>query len=449
MAHHALSSSKQYPGPVQQIQPTSFSLTHPRDIRQILGSPRTHKSPYYGILRFTSRDSLLSTTDAERAGKMRRVFNGYFSGAYLQQMEPLILKQGIERLMQQWDTAGETDKREVNYCESFNLATFSIISHLVFGQEIEEGGMQTVRWMAQATSYMSLRAVLQLLPAPLFALVKKLPGEQRHYVRMRAYVERAIERRQKLGERRADLLQALVDGMQPPLLLSPDDVVAEAFLLLIGGIDPTAYTLTWTLHLLLLYPEHLRRAQSEVRSQFPINTKNEGGVLSYAELRGHVPFLDACIHESLRLVPVPCVQIPRTCPMGMHLRASQSEVPAGSTLFANIWGSHHSETHWHEPWRYNPQRFLDDPRLKHAVFTFGHGTRLCMGKGLAMMNMTVILANILRTYDVSMPEDYTIRGPEIRDARGVPRLMPMTQVLTAKPRMPDRDCRLIVKRHKE
>ncbi|KAJ1721228.1 hypothetical protein LPJ53_004212 [Coemansia erecta] len=240
MAQHALSSSKRYPGAIQQIQPTSYSLTHPRDIRQMLGSPRATKSPYYEILKFTSTNSLLSTTDAQRAGQMRRVFNPYFSGAYLARMEPLILTQGVEKLMRKWDKAIENEAGEVNFCDSFNLTTFSIISHLVFGQEIDEGDdeMQTVLWMADATSYISLRAVLQLLPRGLFALVQKLPGEKKHYVRMRRYVERAVEHRRTQGEKKADLLQALVDCMQPPLSLSSDDVLAEGFLLLIGVSGP-------------------------------------------------------------------------------------------------------------------------------------------------------------------------------------------------------------------
>ncbi|KAJ2784450.1 hypothetical protein GGI15_002251 [Coemansia interrupta] len=447
MAHHALRSSKGYPGPIQQIQPTSFSLTHPRDIRQLLGTPSAFKSPYYGILKFTSTNSLLSTTDAQRAGQMRRVFNPYFSNAYLLRMEPLILAQGIGKLMHRWDRAIEQEGGEVNFCDAFNLAAFSIISNLVFGREISEEGeeMRTVRWMADATTYISLRAVLRLLPDWLFGLFRKLPQEQRHYMRMRGYVERAVEHRRTQGEKKSDLLQALVDCMQPPLSLTPEDVLAEAFLLLIGGIDPTAYTLTWTLHLLMLYPEHLGKAQSEVRSLFP--SQNHRRVLGYAEIKGKLPFLDACILESMRLVPVPCVQIPRTCPAGLRLRESGAEVPPGCTAFANIWGSHHAEAHWAEPSRFDPMRFVDNPRLKHAVFAFGHGTRLCMGKGLAMMNMTVILANILRTYNLALPPGYTFRGPSITDKQGVPRLMPMTQLLTAKPRRPDRDCRLIIAKH--
>ncbi|KAJ2604914.1 hypothetical protein H4R99_001492 [Coemansia sp. RSA 1722] len=204
--------------------------------------------------------------------------------------------------------------------------------------------------------------------------------------------------------------------------------------------------MVWTLHLLLLYPDHLNKVQKELRLKYP---PSQYPLLTFGgELRGQTLYLEACIYESMRLVPVPCVQIPRTCPM--HKVSLQGvEFPKGTTVFANIWGSHHSECNWKDPEVFNPQRFVDDPRAKHSVFAFGHGLRLCMGKQLAMMNMVTILANLLRSYEIRPPHGYTHTGPQVLDSAGIPKLMPMTQFLSAKPKYPERDCQLVIRRYED
>ncbi|KAJ2850533.1 hypothetical protein J3B02_003660, partial [Coemansia erecta] len=266
-----------------------------------------------------------------------------------------------------------------------------------------------------------------------------------HYCReVSDYVDQCIRKRQLSNKSQSDLLQALVDSLKPQdngtPLLSRDEVLAESFLLLIGGIDPTAYTMVWTIHLLLLYPEHLQKVQTELRHKFP---PEKDQLLTFSQLRNQVPYLEACIYESMRLVTVPCVQIPRTCPVG-KVSLQGREFAEGTTVFANIWGSHHSPLNWDDPERFSPRRFLDDPRAKHSVFAFGHGLRLCMGKHLAMMNMVTILANLLRSYNIKSPVDYSHTGPEIKGAGDIPKLMPMSQFVSAKPKYPERDCQLIV-----
>ncbi|KAJ1822760.1 hypothetical protein LPJ56_000768 [Coemansia sp. RSA 2599] len=447
---HSLSSAKKY-GPLQYIQPNTVSITDPKDIRQVLSSPKFQKSEYYKIVRFTPTENLMSTRDTDQVSQVRRIFGPYLNTTYLSRMEPLILDCGIKRLMSTWDKAIKENQGNVNYCDSFNLTTFSIITKLVFGREIwhrknSNDAMDTVQWMSEATNYMSFRALLQVLPSWLIHLIT-LPWD--HYRReVSGYVDDSVKQRQESNTPQPDLLQALVDGLKPQdnkVPLTRDEVIAESFLLLIGGIDPTAFTMLWTLHLLLLYPEHLAKVQDDLRQKFPIGEKD---LLVYGDLRNQVPYLEACIYESMRLIPVPCAQLPRTCPYS-KVTLQGKEFETGTSVFANIWGSHHSPLNWSDPQRFNPQRFVDDPKAKQSVFAFGYGTRLCMGKHLAMMNMTTILANLLRTYNVRTPPDYKHTGPNVLDANGLPKIMPMTLLLSAKPKYPERDCRLVISRYKE
>ncbi|KAJ1822761.1 hypothetical protein LPJ75_000256 [Coemansia sp. RSA 2598] len=448
---HSLSSAKKY-GPLQYIQPNTVSITDPKDIRQVLSSPKFQKSDYYKIMQFAPGDSLISMRDPVRTGEMRRIYGPYFNSAFVSRMEPLILDCGIKRLMSTWDKAIAENQGNVNYYETFAMATFSIISKLVFGNEIlsdenNRDTMQTVWWMGKAATYMSFRAILQVLPSWLIHLIT-LPWD--HYrTELRGYVDDSIKKRMESNETHPDLLQALVDGLrtgkgdEPPL--NKEEVHAEMLLLLLGGVDPTAFTMLWTLHLLLLYPEHLAKVQTELREKFPLGEKD---LLVYGDLRNQVPYLEGCIHESMRMLPVPCVQYPRVCPYSkVTLRGQEFE--KGTSVFANIWGSHYCPETWSDPKRFNPQRFVDDPKAKQSVFAFGYGLRLCMGKQLAMMNMITILGNLLRSYNVRSPPDYKHTGPNVLDSDGYPKIMPMTKYLSTKPVDPEIHCRLIVSRYRE
>ncbi|KAJ1894030.1 hypothetical protein LPJ66_005422 [Kickxella alabastrina] len=86
-----------------------------------------------------------------------------------------------------------------------------------------------------------------------------------------------------------DLLQALLDCADPQsnAKLSRNELHTESLLLLIGGIDPTAYSLTWTLHLLLLHSHCLEKAQREIQSTFPEHPQT----LAFAEIRNALLYL--------------------------------------------------------------------------------------------------------------------------------------------------------------
>ncbi|KAJ2819973.1 hypothetical protein IWW50_005250 [Coemansia erecta] len=249
--------------------------------------------------------------------------------------------------------------------------------------------------------------------------------------------------------RPVDLLQALLDCQDPEskVHLNGPQIHAESLLLLIGGIDPTAYTLTWTTHLFMLYPECYRRAVNEVRQRFPLSDLETTPEISYAMAKASLPYLEACIYESMRLVPVPHMLIPRVVPEeGTTIK--DHFIPGGSTVFCNILGSHLNPKYWQDPHRFSPERFLDPATRRtaiHSVFTFGYGNRICLGKHLAWLNMTTILANLLRRFDFKLPDGYTRTGPNIIDPdTGHPKLMDKTEFITAKPVDYVKDCALVI-----
>ncbi|KAJ2556928.1 hypothetical protein EV175_001672 [Coemansia sp. RSA 1933] len=448
-------------GDIYVCQPETVSISDPADIRTVLSTSTITKHPYYKLLRFTGKDSIMSTLELEVVSKKRRTFGPYMTTSYISKMESLLMEHGIKAIIAQWDkelAATQPGACEINYCHTFNLYLFNQVSRLVFGKEIQElknvDAQKKLQWITESTTFISMRALFQLLPRPIFYLFIR-PWEHM-YDQISEHVALSIKERKQLlsGIEKAgiqkpvDLLQALMDCEDPEskVRLTAEQIHAEALLLLIGGIDPTAFTLTWTVHLLMLYPECYRRAVNEIRELYPCSSS---GILSYSNVKSTLPYLEACILESLRLVPVPSVQIPRKIPAeGVTIKGHY--IPGGTAVFINMWGSHTSEKYWADPFKFDPMRFLDkDPKLnrqrRHSIFTFGYGNRICMGKHLAWVNLMTILANLLRNYNISLPKNYARCGPHIIDPQtGHPKLMDMTMFITNKPKNPDVDCRMVI-----
>lgn len=67
------------------------------------------------------------------------------------------------------------------------------------------------------------------------------------------------------------MLEAFIDAEDPEckIPMAPHDVQAESIMMMLAGSETTSPAIMWTIHLLLLYPETLQRAVTEIRGTFP------------------------------------------------------------------------------------------------------------------------------------------------------------------------------------
>ena len=98
-------------------------------------------------------------------------------------------------------------------------------------------------------------------------------------------------------------------------------------------------------------------------------------------------------------------------------------IPRGTMLVLNQWFIHHQANTWEDPWKFNPDRFLDskgqllpttDP-LRKNVQAFGIGARTCPGEVFAKSRVFLFVATILQSYDLLTPEDTPLPSCDPRD----------------------------------
>ncbi|KAJ3592410.1 hypothetical protein NHX12_007537 [Muraenolepis orangiensis] len=164
--------------------------------------------------------------------------------------------------------------------------------------------------------------------------------------------------------------------------------------LLLAGVDTTANTLMWALHLLSRSPEAQETLHKEV-SSLPANH-----ILTAEDVYA-MPYLKSVVKETLRMYPVVVMNARRNI---------EKDVVIGGYHFAkntSFGFSHyaisHDEETYPEPQRFDPDRWQRDGRERPSPFgsiPFGFGIRGCVGRRIAELEMYLFLATIFRRFKV-------------------------------------------------
>ncbi len=166
--------------------------------------------------------------------------------------------------------------------------------------------------------------------------------------------------------------------------------------MILAGHETTAVTLFWSLVLLSGAPNEQQIVADEVRD-VDITPDTAMDVLpSLVHTR-------AVISEALRLYP-PAFTIVRQAIAAD--RAGTIDIPRGTVLMIAPWVLGRHRRLWREPDAFDPSRFLPGapPIPRFAYLPFGAGPRICVGAQFALTEATLMLAAMIRAFDVSLAE---------------------------------------------
>lgn len=227
-----------------------------------------------------------------------------------------------------------------------------------------------------------------------------------------------------------------------PLLGQEDKTVtrtlAEAQAILGAGTETTGNTLSVLTYHLLSQPSTLQRLKTELR-----DAATEAGAgpstnhLMDSKALDHLPYLQACIREALRLATGVCSRLPRSnksSPTTYTTPSGKEHVfPPGTVISMSILDLHYNAAIFTDPGAFNPSRWLDIDaeklqQMERAYAPFGRGTRQCVGLELAKEEITLMAGNLFHRFelelyettarDVSIAHDYFAPfGPA--DSKGV------------------------------
>ncbi|KAJ8352426.1 hypothetical protein SKAU_G00239020 [Synaphobranchus kaupii] len=193
-----------------------------------------------------------------------------------------------------------------------------------------------------------------------------------------------------------------VDGMYLTYLLSSDKLsLGEVYItvteLLLGGVDTTSNTLSWTLYNLARDKSAQDRLYKEVSSVCP------GMQLPSREDLTRMPYLKAVIKETLRLYPV--------VPGNGRLTVDNEVViddywfPKKTQFHLCHYAASHDEKEFPDAERFIPERWLrgDPAQSQHHPYSsipFGVGVRACVGRRVAELEMYFALSRLIQHYEI-------------------------------------------------
>ncbi|KAG7253734.1 hypothetical protein CRUP_028703 [Coryphaenoides rupestris] len=153
-----------------------------------------------------------------------------------------------------------------------------------------------------------------------------------------------------------------------------------------GGHDTTAAAMNWALHLLGAHPEVAEEGES-------------GRAITMDDLK-ELRYLDCVIKEALRLFPSVHFFARRLCD---DIVINGFKVPKGVNAVVMTYALHRDPRYFPDPEEYRPERFLPENsagRPPYAYIPFSAGIRNCIGQRFAMMEEKVVLASILRSFNI-------------------------------------------------
>lgn len=253
------------------------------------------------------------------------------------------------------------------------------------------------------------RAALRALQGRTGALARRLPWNRLGAAKAEvlAYLRADLEhcRAHGIGER-TDILAMLAEARdEDGVPMAIDHAIDELVTMLVGGHETTANTLTWTLSHILPRPDVMAALHDELHRVF-----GDGGV--DPRRCGELPYLEACIKESMRMTPI-APAVPRVVANDYPL--GDWTLPAGTILFPCTYVTHRRADLWPEPNAFRPERFLAGDKVPtDRYFPFGGGRRTCIGMAFARFEMRIVLATLLhgaglRAVDAA-PKRAMIRG---------------------------------------
>uniref|UniRef100_A0A3B4WYH3 Cytochrome P450 2K1-like n=1 Tax=Seriola lalandi dorsalis TaxID=1841481 RepID=A0A3B4WYH3_SERLL len=164
-----------------------------------------------------------------------------------------------------------------------------------------------------------------------------------------------------------------------------------------AGTDTTATTLRWGLLLMAKYPKIQDQVQEEL-------SRVIGSRQVQVEDRKNLPFTDAVIHETQRLANI--------VPMALPHKTSQDVtfqgyfIKKGTTVYPLLTSVLYDDNEWEKPHTFHPAHFLDkDGKFvkRDAFMPFSAGRRICLGEGLARMELFVFFTTLLQHFHFTPP----------------------------------------------
>jgi cytochrome P450 len=327
------------------------------------------------------QDGHFSAVDGPQHFKLRRAVGpGYAMRRYTNQV-PLLLKR-VRNHTHQWQP--DTVIPVVANVE----AIMGDLLGTLLAQHPVAGYFDDFRTVSKSLHYVTPMRVW-----PSFML--KLPSYTRAKDRIFAFAQQIIADHHANPPDSQNLISELLRAhTRDDNPITHEQMIAQVFTPYFVGIDTVGATISFLLYLLLIHPDVLGDVIHEVDTTVTGTVNLDG-----------LPTLERAIEETMRLYPIAPLLARRVM---APFTFFDYDVEVGTELVVATGVTHYLPEFYPEPYRFDIGRNTNVPN--GAFSGWGVGPHSCLGAGLAVVLMKVVVGAILRDWAVALhPPDYDLK----------------------------------------
>ena len=375
-----------------------YMLHHPDGVKHVLQDNNQNyvKGPVIGRVAILIGDGLF-TSEGDFWRRQRRLAQPAFHRERIAGFVGTMVRRTAERLDGWAPTVARGEPIDV--AAEMNALTLTIVGETLFGRDLAGDAAEAGRALRVALEVTAHRAMSYLV-SPIWLPIARNRSFRRAVGTLDALVFQIVDARQRAHDPGCDLLGMLMaardeetgDGMSRRQLRD------EVMTFLLAGHETTAVALAWTWYLLARHPDVAVRARDEV-------VRVLGDRDPSLEDLPRLPLARMVVDEAMRLYP-PVWGIGRQT-IGADEVAGY-DIPAGTLVNLSPWVTHRHPAFWPDPDRFDPERFrpsVERTRPRFAYFPFSGGPRLCIGETFALVEAQLVVAMMLRRYELTLVDD--------------------------------------------
>ena len=390
-------------------------VNHPDLIRPVVTQDYRHFSKstiHYRMLRQLMGNGLV-TNDGPDWVRQRRLIQPAFASRRLARFDGAI-NALTSSLAARWERQDAAEPVRID--REMSALTLDIVGATLFGRDIKEHAREMAGILDVVNlSSNDLRSFLTLYPWIPTAYNRKW---KRAMKRLDAIVYGLMEGRGADGNGSDDLLGRLFAARDEETGEGMDDrqIRDEAVTLILAGHETSAMALTWTLYLLATHPEIEERLVEHLEAELH-------GAPAGTEDLSRLTYLKQVVQEAMRLYP----------PVWGYVRRAEAEtelgdyvLPARTWVGVVTWALHRHPDFWPDPERFDPDRFAPERAEERDFFAylpFAAGPRTCIGAGMAMLEIQLILAQLVPRFRMRVVPDHPIETEAVvtlKPRHGIP-----------------------------